>query len=473
MDIRLTDIREFFYQVVRFLILLTCLVIFILPLERSLPQSQLDKILESGELRVISRNGPATYYEGPDGLTGFGYKMVKGFADQLGVKLVLVDESQSPLTRLLNGQEDMVAAAITTAEASDLPVRFADPHHKIQFELIRNTNQFIPRELAGLDVAITPEMALHPEINAIKREHPEINWIIASTNDQTDLLARVNRGEIPFAVIDSDSFQLHQYSFTNSRIAMTLGNPQDIAWAFANTTDSSLFNQAQSYLRDIKTTGELEKITAEFFQPQEEMNPVDALMLGHHLEQRLLPHLDDMKRAAETYNLDWRMLAAIGYKESQWLTKITSPTGVKGMMMLTKQTAKAMGVADRENPQQAIFGAAKLFRYLLDNQPASIGEDERMHFALASYNQGMGHIADARRLTQKMGGNPDSWQDVREYLPLLSLSQYYRQAKHGYMRGKEPVVFVDKVFDYYKMLIWYEQQTQLRVATASSNPHWL
>ena len=473
MDIRVMDIRQFSKLVARFLLLIVCLVIFILPLERSIPQSQLDKVLEAGELRVISRNGPATYYEGANGLTGFGYKIVKGFADQLGVKLVILDESQSPLGRLLEGQADMAAAAITTIEASKLPIRFADPHHKIQFELISHINRPIPGDLDDLEITVTPEMAKHPALVAIKLQHPSARWIEADSNDQTDLFARVNKGEVPFAVIDSDSFQLHQYSFANTQIAMSLGDPQDVAWAFSATADPSLFHQAQIYLRNIKESGQLEQITAEFFQPLEEMNSIDALLLSQHLEERLLPHMDDMKRASEIFNLDWRLLAAIGYKESQWLTKIESPTGVKGMMMLTKITAKAMGVEDRENPRQAIFGAAKLFRYLLDKQPKDIVESERIHFALACYNQGMGHIADARRLTLKMGGNPNRWQDVREYLPLLSLSQYYRQAKHGYMRGKEPVVFVDKVLDYYKMLVWHEQQEHLRLATASSAPAWL
>ncbi len=474
MDIRVMEIRQFSKLVVRFLLLIVCLIIFILPLERSIPQSQLDKVLEAGELRVISRNGPATYYEGANGLTGFGYKIVKGFADQLGVKLVILDESQSPLGRLLKGQADMAAAAITTIEAKELPIRFAAPHHKIQFELISHTNRPLPEpNLDGVEIAITPEMARHPALVAIKLQYPSAHWIETNSNDQTDLFSRVNKGEVPFAVIDSDSFQLHQYSFANTQIAMSLGDPQDVAWAFSAATDPSLFHQAQIYLSNIKESGQLEQITAEFFQPLEEMNSIDALLLSQHLEERLLPHMDDMKRASEIFNLDWRLLAAIGYKESQWLTKIESPTGVKGMMMLTKITAKAMGVEDRENPQQAIFGAAKLFRYLLDNQPKDIAEGERIHFALACYNQGMGHIADARRLTLKMGGNPNRWQDVREHLPLLSLSQYYRQAKHGYMRGKEPVVFVDKVLDYYKMLVWHEQQEHLRLATASSTPAWL
>jgi len=433
-------------------------------------------VLDAGELRVISRNGPTTYYEGANGLTGFGYKLVKGFANQLGVKLVIINESQSPLARLLNGQEDLVAAAITTAEVGSLPIRFADSHHRIQFELISRVNRSIPtsmEKLAGLEVNVTPEIAKHPAIQAIMTANPSVNWRLVETNDQAELLAKVNRGEIKLAIVDSDTFQLHQYSFPKTQTAMTLGEPQDIAWAFTEGADKSLFNQAQYYLRKIKQSGKLEAITAEFFEQQDEMNSISALLLSQHLEQRLTPHMDDMKRASEMFNLDWRLLAAIGYTESQWLTDIESPTGVRGMMMLTKQTAKAMGVEDRENPRQAIFGAAKLFRYLLDKLPASIQGEDRVHFALASYNQGMGHIEDARKLTRRMGGDPNQWQDVRQRLPLLSLSQYYSHARHGYMRGKEPVAYVDKVWNYYKMMVWHEQQAQLRLATASSTPTWL
>jgi membrane-bound lytic murein transglycosylase F len=470
------DIRNISNLMIRHLLLLASLLISAVLLQRSIPQTHLEKILETGELRVISRNGPTTYYEGAHGLTGYGYKLVKGFADQLGVKLVLINESQSPLERLLNGQEDLVAAAITTSEGDGLPIRFAEPHRQIQFELISSVSSPVPADLTsleGLTVEVTPEIARHPAFKAIQQANPQVVWQLAATNDQSDLLSRVHKGQLEYAVIDSDTFLLHQYSFVNAQTAFTLGEPQNLAWAFADTVDKSLYERAQTYLREIKQSGRLDEITAEFFEPSDEMTSVDALLLSQHLEQRLVPYMDDMKRAAENFDLDWRLLAAIGYKESQWLTKIESPTGVKGMMMLTKLTAKAMGVADREDPQQAIFGAAKLFRYLLDNQPASIQGEDRVHFALACYNQGMGHIEDARRLTQRTGGDPNRWQDVRERLPLLSLSQYYLQARHGYMRGKEPVVFVDKVWDYYKMLVWHEQQEHLRLATASSNPAWL
>ncbi|MBK8188550.1 MAG: membrane-bound lytic murein transglycosylase MltF [Cellvibrio sp.] len=470
------DIRNLSNLVIRHLLLLTCLALSAILVERSVPQSHLERVIESGEIRVISRNGPTTYYEGSNGLTGYGYKLVKGFASQLGVKLVIVNEPQAPLLRLLNGQEDMVVAAITTNEAGDLPVRFADPHRQIQFELISHVDLPVPTDLAsleGLRVELTPEMAQHPEMQSIQAANPQVIWHLADTNDQADLLSRVHRGQLELAVVDSDTLLLHQYSFVNAQPAFTLGKPMDLAWAFAASVDVSLYQAAQSYMQQIKQSGRLERITAEFFQPNEEMTSVDALLLSQHLEQRLTPHMDDMKRASEEFNLDWRLLAAIGYKESQWLTKIESPTGVKGMMMLTKITAKAMGVQDREDPRQAIFGAAKLFRYLLDNQPEAIQGEDRVHFALASYNQGMGHIEDARRLTQRTGGDPNRWHDVRERLPLLSMRQYYSQARHGYMRGKEPVAFVDKVWDYYKMLVWHEQQENLRLATASGNPAWL
>lgn len=468
------DIRQFSSSLGRHLLLSSSILASALLLERSIPQTQLEKVLETGELRVISRNGPTTYYEGAEGLTGYGYKLVKGFADHLGVKLVIINEANSPLEHLMLRDADMAAAATTTSEAGNLPIRFADAHRQLSFKIISHADHPFPGQpelgyLTGQTIEMTPEMASHPVIETIRDNNPNIVWHVINTNDQADLLERVHKGQVPFALIDSDTLIMHQYSFTNAQELMTLGQPQDLAWAFNQSADNSLFNRAQSYLKQVKQNGELAQITAEFFNPVNEMAAPDLVLMSQHIEERLVPWLDDMKRASEAYDLDWRLLAAIGYKESQWLTKIKSPTGVKGMMQLTRQTARAMGVSDREDPRQAIFGAAKLFRYLLDNQPASIEGEDRLHFALASYNQGMGHIGDARRLTKRMGGDPDSWLDVRQHLPLLSLSQYYSQARHGYMRGKEPVVFVDKVLDYYKLLVWHEQQQHLRLATASSN----
>jgi membrane-bound lytic murein transglycosylase F len=166
--------------------------------------------------------------------------------------------------------------------------------------------------------------------------------------------------------------------------------------------------------------------------------------------------------------LDWRKLAATSYQESHWNPRARSPTGVRGMMMLTIPTAQQLGVDDRLDPQQSIRGGAEYLATILETLPASIPDEERMWFALASYNVGFGHVEDARILAEKLGKNPSAWKDVKQVLPLLQKRKYYQQTKYGYARGSEAVQYVDNIRRYYDTLVWLDNQ-QSQQALADNN----
>ena len=61
-------------------------------------------------------------------------------------------------------------------------------------------------------------------------------------------------------------------------------------------------------------------------------------------------------------------------------------------------------------------------------------------------------VEDARKLTQRFGGNPNNWSNVSKYLPLLSKKKYYQSLKHGYARGYEPVIYVKRIQAYLEIL---------------------
>ena len=122
-----------------------------------------------------------------------------------------------------------------------------------------------------------------------------------------------------------------------------------------------------------------------------------------------------------------------------------------------------MGIRDRTDPKQSIFGGAQYFVQMRNRLPADITEPHRTWMALAAYNVGLGHLEDARVLTQRQGGNPDHWQDVKERLPLLAIKKYYKKTKHGYARGWEPVTYVENIRNYHRILAWHYEHKQ-RVA---------
>jgi membrane-bound lytic murein transglycosylase F len=176
------------------------------------------------------------------------------------------------------------------------------------------------------------------------------------------------------------------------------------------------------------------------------------------------------KAEANKYNIDWRLLAAIGYQESHWRSEAVSPTGVKGLMMLTKKTAKQLGIKDRTDPAQSIAGGALYFKQRLKKIASHIQEPDRTWFALASYNVGFGHLKDAQKLTKNNQGNPDKWMDVRKTLPLLSQKKWYKQTRYGYARGKEPVRYVENIRSYYDLLIWLTEENQIEKSVMSLKP---
>ena len=155
----------------------------------------------------------------------------------------------------------------------------------------------------------------------------------------------------------------------------------------------------------------------------------------------------------------------MGYQESHWRANAVSPTGVRGLMMLTHATAKQLGVRDRTNPKQSILGGARYLQSLIRRLPERISGEDRLWLAIASYNVGMGHVEDARVLTERQGSNPNLWHQVKRRLPLLRQKRYYRTLKYGYARGNEPVTYVDNIRYYYDMLTWYEQHPEALAKT--------
>jgi len=167
-----------------------------------------------------------------------------------------------------------------------------------------------------------------------------------------------------------------------------------------------------------------------------------------HVKERLPKYREAFIREAEAQGMDWRLLAAIGYQESLWNPKAKSPTGVRGLMMLTLNTAKMVKIKNRLDPEQSIKGGAIYFKRVLKKIPQRIKQPDRNWLALASYNVGFGHLEDARKITQNDKGDPDKWIDVKKSLPLLSKKQWYKFTKHGYARGNEPVKYVENIRKY-------------------------
>jgi len=198
----------------------------------------------------------------------------------------------------------------------------------------------------------------------------------------------------------------------------------------------------------------LDRLNEKYYGHIRRFDYVDTRALYRKIITELPRYQQLFQQAANEFNLDWRLLAAISYQESHWNPKAISHTGVKGLMMITNATAKQMKIDDRTDPKQSIFAGAGYLDSLKARLPDRIVEPDKTWIALAAYNIGLGHIEDARILTQQNGQNPDVWPDIKKNLPLLSTKKWYSKTRHGYARGNEPVRYIENIRRYYDILLY-------------------
>ncbi|UCE88185.1 MAG: membrane-bound lytic murein transglycosylase MltF, partial [Pseudomonadota bacterium] len=243
--------------------------------------------------------------------------------------------------------------------------------------------------------------------------------------------------------------------YPSLNVAFDISEPQPLAWAFPLSDDNTLYDAAEAFFEGLTVSGELDRLLERYYGHISKFDYAGTHIYLRHVNRRLPAYRELFERAASDNNLDWRLLAAVAYQESHWNRHAVSPTGVRGIMMLTQATAAHVGIQKRTDPEQSITGGAHYLRKLLDKVPAHIPEPDRTFFALAAYNVGYGHLEDAREITKQRGGDADKWTDVKENLPLLRLRKWYSKTRHGYARGNEPVRYVENIRSYYDILSWH------------------
>lgn len=439
--------------------------------------STLERVQAEGVLRVITRNSPATYFQDRNGETGFEYELVKRFADDLGLELKIetadnLDELFASLSKP-NGPV-LAAAGLVESDGRQQHARFSLPYLEVTPQVIYRNGQQRPTrpdDLLGKRILVLKGSSHAEQLAALKLQLPELTYEESAAVEVVDLLRMVDEGQIDLTLVDSNELAMNQVYFSNVRVAFDLGDAQNLAWATAPGEDRSLLDEMNAFIERAHKNGSLQRLKDRYYGHVDVLGYVGAYTFAKHLQQRLPRYEKHFREAAQANQVDWRLLAAMGYQESLWQPTATSKTGVRGLMMLTLRTAQAMGVSDRLNPKQSIAGGAKYIVYVKDQLPESIQEPDRTWFALAAYNVGGGHLEDARKLTEAEGLDPNKWLDVQKILPRLAQKQWYSKTRYGYARGGEPVHFVRNIRRYYDILTWVTQPQLEGSQLAESNQH--
>lgn len=427
--------------------------------------SKLESVQRAGELVVLTRNSPTTYYEGPDGDTGIEYELATAFAQRLGVRLSMVvpPRFSDIIPMISRGEGDMAAAGITVTDIRRRRVRFAPPYQEIRQQLIYRLGHPYPenfQELPGYQLEVVSGTSYEERLHQLKLLYPALSWTANDAVETEELLQQVQEELVQLTIADSNIVDLSRQFNTDLRVAFDISPPEQLAWAFPPGDDDSLLREAEKFFNELRSSGRLAQLVEKYYGATARFNPINIAAYTLRIGDTLPAYRPLFEKAGEQHDMDWQLLAAMSYQESFWDPKSVSPTGVRGMMMLTSDTAAHLGVSDREDPEQSILGGARYIRQLIDRLPRRIREPDRTWMALAAYNVGMHHLEDARIITQQQGGDPDKWSDVKTRLPLLAKTAWHSKTKYGYARGYEPVQFVNRIRLYYGVLRQIEGETR-------------
>lgn len=424
----------------------------------SQPPSVMEQILRSGELRVVTRNLPSAYYLGADGPQGPEFDLAARFAADLGVKLFIysVPNVADAMRELASHRAHIAAAGLTRGPRLPPEIGFGPPYQQVREHLIFRQGDPRPRRLDqtyGGHIEVVADSAHAQTLEQLRAKYGNLSWVENPSVETEELLYRLSRREFDYTVADSNEFAIGRAFHPEIRVAFDLSGGKSLAWA-VDARDPTLLKRVTAFFSSARAEGRLASILDTYYGGTDRFDYIQARVFMEHIESRLPQYRHWFKEAAEEVGVDWRLLAAVGYQESHWDPLATSHTGVRGLMMLTEETAQALNVSNRLDPRASIFGGAHYFVWLRTLIPKRILEPDRTWFTLAAYNVGVGHLEDARILTQMHGKDPDSWSDVREHLPLLTQAKWYTQVKRGYARGWEPVRFVENIRGYIDILDW-------------------
>jgi len=426
-------------------------------------QSQLSKVIKSGQITLITRNNPASYFYNHEKAQGFEYELAELFAEFLGVKLnVVIAHNFDDLTTKLNNASEPVFAASGLVDDFRLQndAKTSQGFMPLQNQVVYHKSYPKPKQLSDLHQAKIKVLKNSHQayfLHNLKRQYPNLNFVEADYA-VTDLLLELDKGEFEVSLVNSTDLAFAQFGYRNVKTAFVAEDKLNLVWATAKSGDNSLIKQMNIFFAQIEANGTLQQISQRYYQHTQSMDYVGIETFSRHLQTRLPLYKNYFKQAAAEHNLDWRLIAAIGYQESQWNPEATSKTGVRGLMMLTNNTAHEMGVIDRLDPKQSIFGGAKYFAQIKSRLTTDILEPHRTWIALAAYNVGVGHVSDARMLAKTEGLDPNEWHNVRMMLLRLKQQQWHSKTKYGYARGGEAVHFAQNVQRYFDILTWYTFQ---------------
>jgi membrane-bound lytic murein transglycosylase F len=420
--------------------------------------SSIEDLRESGELVVISRESATTLYEENGTPTGPEFDYLSSFAEFIGVKLRFdIRENDQQVLEAIKQDEGHIAAAGMTyyPPLEEQGYLFGPGYQDVDIQVVcRRNSGKRPRkieDMTEIELVVIADSNYEKRLFDIQKEYPDLSWDSIEDSTVDDLLELVWRKEIDCTIANSSEVNIKRRFYPELLVAFTLEEQQTLAWNISPEW-GILSGSIEQWLTKIENDGSLLVLKDRHYNAAK-FDYVDMRTYIRRMKSRLPRLVPLFQKAADKYGLPWTLLAAQAYQESHWNRRAKSPTGVRGIMMLTLTTAKEMGVKSRLDVEQSIMGGARYLTKLEKRISDDVQGDDRWWLALAAYNVGMGHVHDARKLAKELDLDQNNWLDLRGVLPLLSQKKYYKDLKYGRARGTEPVTYVRKIRNYQNIML--------------------
>ncbi len=449
-------------------------------------ESQLRRIKKSGVLVVITRETPLAHFSHKPDPDHFDRRLVELFAQHLGVRTRLdyATSIRELLVTVDRNFADVAAAGLAVNIERDPPIRYSRPYMTVEEQVVYLSGNDRPKDFEDLEnahIVIPVGSSYEKTLTAQQLKYPNLSFEVENT-DTLSLLEAVAEGKIEYTMADSLELAEYQQYYPNLRVGFQAVGEQSIGWGFKPLTyypglyamfghlkklgiapaffdelqmglrkDDTLVDAANQFFSSIEKSGELDWLIDVYFKYLQDFDFIDTDTF-HRRVANTLPLYESTFKAAEREALNWQLLAALAYQESHWNPDAVSPTGVRGIMMMTLAAAKEVKLENRLDPVQSIHAGAEYLERIYNNLPPEITGPDRIWIALASYNIGPAHITDVRKWVAEAKGDPNRWQDIREWLPKKTQATWHRTSKYGYARGNEAVKYVENIRTYYDIL---------------------
>ena len=420
-------------------------------------QTDLEDIIQRGTLRAVVDNSSTSYYIYRGRRMGYEYEMLRSLSQRLGVqlRLVITDDIEEAFNFLVKGKADIIAMNLEETEERKKYASFSEPTNKLSTVLVQRTGEEIMGELLQLDkktIHLRSGSVYKRQLEAIQEKFQLDIDIVEVQESSESMVDKVMSGEIDYTVVDNDIALVNATYYDDIDVSLEISEVSEVSWALRNNSPD-LLEEVNEWIEEGKKSSYFAILYSKYFLNKKNSYFRNNSAFSSISGDKISVYDDIIKKGANELGWDWRLLAALIYKESRFDTAAVSYAGAQGLLQLMPVTLERFGVTDSSDPLESLMAGVRFLKYLdkfwMERVPDS---NERIRFILASYNVGHGHVEDAWRLALKFGKDTQHWSNVAYYLEKKSQREFYQDpvVKSGYAKGHVAVSYVREVLSLYE-----------------------